>query len=208
MASFQPRLLVCGFGPFPGAPHNPAGRVVGALGRTSWAPPGAALAFGLIPTTWAGATDMLQRAVAEHAPDGILLVGVASGAEAFRVETRAHNRVLVERPDAAGGVHPPGAITQNGPAVAAVTGTSETMLGALLEAGLPAGLSDDPGDYLCNFALYRLLTGGGPARTGFLHLPPEGPAFPLEALEHGVRAAATAFAVSLGEGRAGRSSAA
>jgi pyroglutamyl-peptidase len=48
----------------------------------------------------------------------------------------------------------------------------DSMLDALLAAGIPARFSESAGTYLCNAAMYRLLArvpGGVPC--GFVHLP-------------------------------------
>lgn len=203
--SLAPRILVSGFGPFPGVPENPAGRIVRLLRDRAWRPDGADLDWALLPTTWDGAVATLSEAIEAARPDAVLAVGVATGAEGFRVETLAHNRIAAERTDAAGAVHPAGPIDANGPPFVSSTAPTAAMVGAIGDAGLAAALSNDAGDYLCNFVFYRLLTeiaAGRPA--GFLHIPPSGhgvSGLPLEALALGVRAAVAAFAADLSRPR-------
>src|SRR5205085_6536525 len=43
----SPRLLVCGFGPFPGVPENPAMLTVERLRTERWAPPAATVDYAL-----------------------------------------------------------------------------------------------------------------------------------------------------------------
>jgi pyrrolidone-carboxylate peptidase len=82
------------------------------------------------------------------------------------------------------------------------------MIEAIGQAGLPVGASDDAGNYLCNFTLYRLLQARAAAAIGFLHVPQArecdaGGRFGLDQIELAVQSAADAFAVSLARPAAG-----
>ncbi len=195
----MPRLLLCGFGPFPAAPANPAAAVIEALRDRSWSPPGVSIAYAVVPTLWSRAADAVLSAAAEC--DGVLLVGVAVGAVGFRVEMRAQNRTSRIRPDADGATLGRNRIDATGPASVRVTAPVSAMLAAIRNEGLPVEPSSNAGSYLCNFTLYRVLTAGldGP-QAGFLHVPQAaefGGATPLADIDRGVRAAAWTFAQTL-----------
>ncbi|HTK34612.1 MAG TPA: hypothetical protein VL358_04900 [Caulobacteraceae bacterium] len=186
------RLLICGFGPFPGFPDNPASRVVERLKAANWAPERSRTAYQTIPTTWCGGYRAAAAARTAFGAQGVLILGVAGGADSFRVEICARNRAAIDRPDALGAVHGHKRISAAGPAVAFASGPTEAMVAAITAAGLPVHTSQDAGDYLCNQVFYRLLTESGPAPplTAFLHLPP---GLDLDVLELGAKAAATAL---------------
>jgi pyroglutamyl-peptidase len=198
-----PRLLVCGFGPFPGVPDNPAAAMIRRLQDEAWAPADAEAVYREIPTTWSGAVPAVADAMRGAAAHGVLLLGVASGAESFRVEMRAVNAAS-EKPDAEGRLFPRRAISPLGPAVARATAPVEPMVAALHRARLPAYASSDAGDYLCNYTFYRVLTeiAGEPRGPfiAFLHLPPVREDFGLDRIDVGVRAVAAAFARTLAFG--------
>ena len=47
----EPRLLLCGFGRFPGVEVNPAEATVVRLAAQAWAPSGAGADYLILPTT-------------------------------------------------------------------------------------------------------------------------------------------------------------
>jgi pyroglutamyl-peptidase len=94
-----------------------------------------------------------------------------------------------------------GEIAPNGPALARAHVPAEAMAEAIRSEGLPVEISEDAGDYLCNYVFYRLLTElaatpSGPS-AAFLHIPPVAAAgLTLDDLERGTKTAAAAFAPS------------
>jgi pyrrolidone-carboxylate peptidase len=83
------------------------------------------------------------------------------------------------------------------------------MLQAIGRRELAAVASDDAGDYLCNFTLYRLLQARAADQIGFLHVPQarecaSDAAFTLAQVQAAVCAAAEAFAADLSCRAAGR----
>lgn len=200
-----PRLLVCGFGPFPGAPDNPAGAAVRALQAEGWAPDDAEIAYLQLPTVWTGAAEALLDGLRNSRAGAVLILGVAIGAELFRVEMRAVNKALTDRTDAVGRLFPRAAISPLGPAVARATAPVEPMVAALQNAGLGAYASSDAGRYLCNYVLYRALTETArdtrPPLVAFVHVPPVRDDLTLADIERGVKAAASSLARTLAFGR-------
>jgi pyroglutamyl-peptidase len=189
------RLLICGFGPFPRAPHNPAGLAVERLRRQGWTPPGGEAAYALAPTVWREAPQIALSALKGSRADAVLLVGVAVDAAGFRVETVARNHATPTLADAAAQLWPGGVVDPEGPPTRPVTAPVQAMLDAIAAEGLPVELSSDAGDYLCNFTLYRVL--GATPRVGFLHVPSVGDRFSLDDIVTAIRAAAAAFTANL-----------
>jgi pyroglutamyl-peptidase len=185
------RLLICGFGPFPQAPQNPAALAVEHLQREGWSPPGAKAGYAVLPTVWTQAPERALEAARGMAADAILLVGVAVGAPSFRVETLARNHVHPVRPDAEGQCWASAMIDLDGPDDAPVSAPVDAMLSAIQALDLPAMLSDDAGDYLCNFTLFKVLA--QVPMTAFLHVPALSADIGLDDIIAAVRAAATAF---------------
>lgn len=194
-------LLVCGFGPFPAAPDNPAGLVVERLRAQGWAPPEYDLAYAVVPTEWAAAPDAALAAMEASGAAGLLLVGVSIKATGFQLELVARNHVDVTRADASGACRADPLVAADGPEARPVTGPAEAILEALRGHKLPAGVSTDAGAYLCNYTFYRLL-GQVTQPIAFLHVPQArecapGAGFGIDEIEYGVRVAAEAFARTL-----------
>ncbi len=165
-------------------------------------PPGAELDYLTLPVQWQGAAETILRQLQSTPADGVLVVGVAVEAEAFRVETLGRNCASRDRPDQAGRVWGSPLVADAGEDVIVATAPCQAMASALETEGLPVALSEDAGDYLCNFTLYRLLHAKAAARVGFLHVPQarecaETAAFDLAQIRQAVTAAAAAFCAEL-----------
>ena len=173
-----PKLLVTGFGPFPGAPDNPSAGLIRTLadGRPD--------AFGasafravVLPTDYRRSWAALRRLYAAFAPDVVVHFGLNAKAEAIMVERTARKRCAPDRPDAAGFAPRSGLARRSGPETLAATLPAQAIVAALEKAGLPAALSEDAGGYVCNATLYRSLAiapADGGRRVGFIHVPPTG----------------------------------
>jgi pyroglutamyl-peptidase len=188
------RLLVCGFGDFPGFADNPASGVIERLRAAGWAPEAVETAYQPIPTTWAGAFEAAAGAARTFGAHGVLVLGVAGGADGFRVETQALNRACTDKPDAGGALQADGRISISGAAVARATAPAQAMVAALEHEGLPASISSNAGDYLCNYVFYRLLSECADLPSAFLHLPP---GLDPSELDRGAKAVATVFGRTL-----------
>jgi pyroglutamyl-peptidase len=168
-------VLVTGFGPFPGAPFNPTGQLVHRLARIR-RPAFADVRFvtHVFPTSYRAVDRDLPRLLAKHAPDAVLMFGLASGSRGLRIETRARNAVSAWR-DAEGHVFPVRSIVAGGPSALRFTALASRLLRAAREARVRARLSRDAGRYLCNYVSWRALEAaakpGGPRVAAFVHVP-------------------------------------
>lgn len=172
----RPKLLVTGFGPFPGAPENPTQALMAGLAAASPEALGAsALHTAVLPTEYRRSWETLRDLCSGFAPEVVVHFGLHLGAEAIHVERIGRNAVDPAKPDAAGFAPPDGRAHASGPDLLHATLPISGIVDALTEAGFSAMLSDDAGSYVCNATLYRSLHAAGNARrVGFIHVPPEG----------------------------------
>jgi pyroglutamyl-peptidase len=95
------RLLVTGFGPFPGAPYNPTEPLVDRLVRLRRpAFEGIERIGHIFPVTYHAVDLQLPALLARHEPDVLLMFGLARRTPWCRVETRARNAITQLWPDA------------------------------------------------------------------------------------------------------------
>ena len=164
----SPRLLVTGFGPFPGIARNPSAEIAR---RVAASPRLKALGITaevlVLPTTYAALDEVLGPALTRRSPDAVLMIGVAGRAKRVRVESRALNRANILAPDAHGR-RPPLAFG-NGPAVRLARSDVSRVVELLRRRGVACAPSRDAGRYLCNAAYYRALA--APMPVLFIHIP-------------------------------------
>lgn len=168
------RILLTGFGPFPGAPYNPTEPLVARL--TQLRRPAFAdveLASHIFPVTYAAVDRQLPELLARTQPDALLMFGLAARTSYLRVETRARNAVTMLWPDAANTRSRKGAITREADAMPFGPHTARLLRAARL-TGIDARASRDAGAYLCNYLSWRAIenvNAGGPQLAAFIHIP-------------------------------------
>ncbi|MBU6475934.1 MAG: pyroglutamyl-peptidase I [Alphaproteobacteria bacterium] len=149
-------MLVTGFGKFPGRDENPAAALVGLLARELANDPALDARCIVLETEYAAAPERLRTELRAFRPEIVLSFGVAAEETGFRLERAAHNRVGTSRPDAAG-CRPDKDFIGDGPQRYDTAVPLENICKRLKESGIQARLSDDAGDYLCNFVYYLTL---------------------------------------------------
>lgn len=166
-------LLVTGFGPFPGAPFNPSGGLALALAkkpRPEFA--GLRRVAHVFETSYTAVDRDLPKLLARHAPDIVLMFGLAARTPFVRIETRARNAVSMLLPDVDGRVLRESAIAPDAPASLRARTPFVRLLGVARSAHAAARVSHDAGDYLCNYTYWRALQA---SRSGtlvqFVHIP-------------------------------------
>ncbi len=170
------RLLVIGFGPFPGAPRNPSADLVRRLmKRRSPALQGREIRFAILPTTFSAVFTNLPALLREHDPDAVLFFGLAARTPFLRIETRAVNRATAFYPDLLRRKHRTLALVPGSAPELRVRANVRRLAHAARAARVEARLSRDAGRYICNAALYRTLlageNGGRPRLAAFVHIP-------------------------------------
>lgn len=149
------RILVTGFGPFPGAPVNPTMPLVKRL--TSLRRPAfddVTLTSHIFHVTYATVDRELPELIAQHRPQALLMFGLAGRTSFLRIETRARNAVTTRFPDA-GRQHARKGSIADGADAQTFGSHSEKLLRAALATGIDARLSRDAGAYLCNYLSWR-----------------------------------------------------
>ncbi len=167
------RILVTGFGAFPGAAANPSQAVLRLLARDfarAFARAGLELRTACLPVLHEGAQARVAALTAQHRPDAILHQGLAARRASLSLEARACNRMSLLHADSSGARARQPILEQGGPAARRVRAPLARVLAALRAQGLACVLSNDAGDYLCNQTLHASLLGPAPA-VAFLHLP-------------------------------------
>ncbi|MDF1801190.1 MAG: hypothetical protein P1V81_18645 [Planctomycetota bacterium] len=170
------RVLLTGFGPFPGVTENPSGALAELLAAEP--PPGLAVVSTVLPVTFAdspGALGAFVEAQEEPRPALLLSMGVHPG-EGFRLERHARARPTSEKPDEAGGSGLTGELV-GADRVRSTDLDLERLAEGLAEVAAGSGgvrVSEDAGGYVCDWTYQHLLQHG--ERLGvpalFLHVPP------------------------------------
>ncbi len=95
------RILVTGFGVFPGAPFNPTQPLVKRLLRLRRpAFSDVELTGHIFPVTYKAVDRELPQLLTKHRPQALLMFGLANRTPYVRIETRARNAVTTLWPDA------------------------------------------------------------------------------------------------------------
>jgi len=194
------RVLVTGFGPFPGAPENPSAAIARRLSRMPL--PRHDLATFVFPTAYRAVDRHLPALTAAFRPHVIVMFGLAANTPHVRIETRARNAIS-RKPDVQGEVPAQDVIRVAG----AMGRHGEAPFARLAQAsratGVKTRLSADAGTYVCNYAYWRaielLRRRSGLHRAVFVHVPDPGrrDAPSLEQLVRAARAIVAAAAWDL-----------
>jgi pyroglutamyl-peptidase len=170
------RILVTGFGPFPGAPHNPTQALVPRLIKLR-RPAFDDVEFSshIFPVTYKAVDRELPLALAKYKPHALLMFGLASRTDYVRIETRARNAVTMLWPDASQARSRKGSIESGGAAKMFGPHTAK-LLRAADGTGIDARASRDAGSYLCNYLSWRAIEAveadSGARLAAFVHIPP------------------------------------
>lgn len=168
----RPRVLITGFGPFPGVPENPSARLAEQLAAQAALDRDAELHPLVLPTEWQSAA-LMPDLCARLQPHVMIHFGLCQRANSLRIERFAHNRAA-RRADAGGALPASAAICLDGPDRLDTTLPIPALAAHLRRSGFAAATSHSAGRYLCNFLYYHSL---GWARRNdglavFIHIPP------------------------------------
>ena len=168
----RPKILVIGFGPFPGAPTNPSTEVALSLAHSKRAARLARVRAMAVPTVYAEIAKF-PGLIAKEKTYAVLMFGLARRARALRIETRGKNRASLLHPDAAGRKGKR-VLVPRAARTLPVTAPGRGLLAAARAAGAKARLSSDAGDYICNAALFYALHASerkNAPLVAFVHIP-------------------------------------
>src|SRR6266852_3894841 len=169
------RILVTGFGPFPGAPFNPTQPLAARLVRLRRpALRDVELSGHIFPVTYTAVDRELPDLLASRRPHALLMFGLASRTPYVRLETRARNAVTTLWPDADHTRVRKGSIAGGADAMMFGPHTAR-LLRAADNTGADARASRDAGSYLCNYLSWRAIEAAcsdtGPRLAAFVHVP-------------------------------------
>src|SRR5215203_2159307 len=151
------RILITGFGPFPGAPYNPTPPLVARLLRLRRpAFDNVDLIGHIFHVTYAIVDRELPELIARHRPHALLMFGLAGRTARVRIETRARNAVTTRFPDADRTHARKASITAGADARMFGPHTAK-LLRAAVSTGVDARASRNAGSYLCNYLSWRAI---------------------------------------------------
>jgi pyroglutamyl-peptidase len=166
-------VLVTGFEPFTPYKINPTEELARAF--EGFRSGDAVVRSAVLPVHHADAAARMQDLLASVRPDAILHLGLAGRRARLAVERIAVNVMDYAVPDNAGCRKTDEPCVIGGPPAYFATVPVRAIVDRLVEAGIPAYVSDTAGTYLCNQTLYTTLhalaTVASPPRVGFLHVP-------------------------------------
>jgi pyroglutamyl-peptidase len=184
----RPRVLITGFGPFPGVADNPSSWLVETLAKRQPAPE-FKLDAHILPTEWENVA-LIQRLYETVQPHVMIHFGVSERGSAFSIERSAHNR-MAQQADACGATPSGRKISEGGPTRFDTPFPAAELAAHLRRTGIAARTSRSAGAYLCNFLYYHSLDWAVRQETVppvlFVHIPPltRRGAFNRETLLHG-----------------------
>jgi len=168
----RPRILLTGFGPFPGVLVNQTASLIEAVAQDPRAKTlNAEIITAVLPTEWHRGLAAARTLIANVKPHAALHFGVSPLARGFVIEQQACN-VCTRSADANGGLPEAPQIAADGPAFLTATVPITAIEAALRASRVPVTLSRDAGRYLCNAVFYQSLSDHmAPTMTGFVHVP-------------------------------------
>ena len=167
-------ILLTGFGPFPGAPFNPTGRLVEKLARSRKLA-GARRTAHVFHTSYEAVDRELPLLLMRNKPDVLVMFGLASRTRHVRIETRARNALSRVIPDASGIMPRSASIVAGATLDLTLRTPAQRLVRAARSAGVAAAVSRDAGSYLCNYLCWRATEAAaqpsGPKVAAFVHVP-------------------------------------
>lgn len=165
-------ILLTGFEGYGGRRDNPSAMIAMALdGREIG---GARVAAKVFPVSFAKLPELMGNAISELDPVAVIGTGLWPGEPMIRIERLAINFADFAIPDNEGRLQA-GPVVDGGPDAIAASWPAREIVANMLDAGIPARLSEHAGTFLCNATLYWMLraTRDQPAapRVGFMHVP-------------------------------------
>lgn len=152
-AKSRPVILLTGFEPFgAGRPPNPSWEGIKSLDGRSWKE--YRLVSKQMHCVWGAPAEQLQEWIAEYHPVAIFSFGQGRPG-GFAVESQAR-KLRGQYPDNAGKLPPAPVITTDGPEQFKSTADCAELAKTLSAKGQVVQVSKNPGQYLCEEALYTL----------------------------------------------------
>ncbi|CAM5429996.1 Pyrrolidone-carboxylate peptidase OS=Afipia felis OX=1035 GN=pcp PE=3 SV=1 [Afipia felis] len=177
MTTGSVRVLITGFGAFPGAPYNPTGALAERLVRLRRPALLDVERIGhIFPVTYQAIDTQLPALLARHAPDVLLMFGLATRTPHVRIETRARNVITQLWPDADHAAVVSRTIDPTAPATRRFGPHTHRLLQAAKATSIDVRMSINAGAYLCNYLSWRAIEAAGQhpralPLAAFIHVP-------------------------------------
>lgn len=165
------KLLLTGFGPFPGVAVNPTMPIVSELDGQKIG--GYEIVGRILPVVFSEVKGALEQAIEDVQPHMIVSLGVAAGRFEITPERIAVNIASSSKPDNEGHIAKEEPIDVNGPHSYMTRLPIENIVEALKAANYPASISNSAGTYVCNTVMYESLRYAEAQQipVGFIHIP-------------------------------------
>ena len=148
------KILVTAFEPFGGERVNPAQEAVAKIGARCH---GAEIVKVSVPVVFGEAIETVYTAMKAEQPDVVLCVGQAGGRSAVTPERVAINVNDAGSPDNKGNQPVDEPVFADGAAAYFSTLPIKRIVERVRAAGVPAGVSNSAGTYVCNNLMYGVL---------------------------------------------------
>jgi pyroglutamyl-peptidase len=169
------KLLLTAFGSFPGVESNPSTTVLQQFVVVTRPPCGWTFSTAYLPVSYAYCRKWVRQALPSGHYDAVLHLGVAPGADGFRLEKYGHKGCDRQSKDADGLCWETDMIDSRAPERIPSSLPVEDIVAVLKKQNLPVSMSEDAGGYLCNFLLFQSLwcahDHAPHTMVGFLHVP-------------------------------------
>ena len=153
--SARPRVLITGFGPFPGVAENPSAWLAETVAAAA-APAGCMLYRAVLPTEWHAVASRAAYFHQAIRPRLMIHFGMQTEATEIQLECRAHNQID-QRPDAAGSHPGRHDVISGGSDMLETWLPVDALVARLQDEQIPASASQFCGRYLCNDLYFRSL---------------------------------------------------
>ena len=201
------KLLLTAFEPFAGESINPSLEAARQMKRVDFT--GTAVHVAELPVDRYRAVELALEVIHSIKPDIVIMLGEAGGRHRVNPERVAINVDDYRIADNAGNQPKDEPIVEGGPVAYFSTLPIRAITERIINAHIPAAISNSAGSYLCNrlfFSVMHAITVEGlNAKAGFMHLPylhdqamnkyPDVPSLSRESIVEAVR---IAIEVSLG----------
>ncbi|HYV05539.1 MAG TPA: pyroglutamyl-peptidase I [Blastocatellia bacterium] len=167
------RLLLTAFEPFGGESLNSSLQAARRIAEMSFRD--ALVQVLELPVDRHLAVERALEALREHSPDVVVMLGEAGGRYRVNPERVAVNIDDFRIPDNAGNKPSDEPVVEGGPAAYFSTLPIRAITERLIEARIPAAISNSAGTFLCNrlfySVMYAIASEGRATKAGFIHLP-------------------------------------
>lgn len=195
------KLLLTAFEPFGGESINPSLEVARQIENLNFSR--ALVQIAELPVDRHRAIDLALELMRASRPDVLIMLGEASGRYRINPERVAINVDDFRIPDNVGNQPKDEPIVEGGPVGYFSTLPIRAITERIIEAKIPAAISNSAGAHLCNRLFYGVMHSISaeslPTRAGFIHLPylhsqsidkhPDVPSLSLESMVEAVRLA-------------------